>query len=191
MPRVLGGWAFSHGRGTPVSHLVHLWVLRGFANKELVSSDRRVVSALREVRVKSVTSHLVHSASSESGGVFGDCNKDLNAQLSTNSAKRDLYYYEALPVPLLGHSFGGCAHMAAVMGRLGQDKPAFGWELEPFWPLLLYRVATLRMITQGPDLPCLHTMDARGPHSALCSPLSFRRLKNASLFVYFRTGYMC
>ena len=23
------------------------------------------------------------------------------------------------------------------MGRLGQDKPAFGWELEPFWPLLL------------------------------------------------------
>ena len=25
------------------------------------------------------------------------------------------------------------------MGRLGQDKPAFGWELEPFWPLRLYR----------------------------------------------------
>jgi hypothetical protein len=22
------------------------------------------------------------------------------------------------------------------MGRLGQDKPAFGWELEPFWPSL-------------------------------------------------------
>ena len=24
----------------------------------------------------------------------------------------------------------------AFMGRLGQDKPAFGWELEPFWPSL-------------------------------------------------------
>ena len=38
------------------------------------------------------------------------------------------------------------------MGRLGQDKPAFGWELEPFWPLLLYRVATLRMITRRSEL---------------------------------------
>ena len=25
---------------------------------------------------------------------------------------------------------------AGGMGRLGQDKPAFGWELEPFWPSL-------------------------------------------------------
>ena len=25
---------------------------------------------------------------------------------------------------------------------LGQDKPAFGWELEPLWPLLLYRAVT-------------------------------------------------
>ena len=35
--------------------------------------------------------------------------------------------------------------MGLPMGRLGQDKPAFGWELEPFWPLLLYRAVSLRM----------------------------------------------
>ena len=42
--------------------------------------------------------------------------------------------------------------MLSPMGRLGQDKPAFGWELEPLWPLLLYRVVTLRMITQRSEL---------------------------------------
>jgi hypothetical protein len=31
------------------------------------------------------------------------------------------------------------------MGRLGQDKPAFGWELEPFWPL------RLPIVEQGRD----------------------------------------
>ena len=31
------------------------------------------------------------------------------------------------------------------MGRLGQDKPACGWELEPFWPLLLYRAVSPRV----------------------------------------------
>ena len=53
------------------------------------------------------------------------------------------------------------------MGRLGQDKPAFGWELEPL-PLLLYRAVTLcSYIGRDPSsgntrivLPCLHTMDA-------------------------------
>jgi hypothetical protein len=53
------------------------------------------------------------------------------------------------------------------MGRLGQDKPAFGWELEPL-PLLLYRAVTLcSYIGRDPssgntriELPCLHTMDA-------------------------------
>ena len=34
---------------------------------------------------------------------------------------------------------------AAHMGRLGQDKPAFGWELEPFWPLLLDQAVSLRV----------------------------------------------
>jgi hypothetical protein len=30
--------------------------------------------------------------------------------------------------------WGAKARMAPTPIRLGQDKPAFGWELEPFWP---------------------------------------------------------
>jgi len=51
------------------------------------------------------------------------------------------------------------------MGRLGQDKPAFGWELEPL-PLLLYRAVTLcshpKAGLSWPSLPILPHMGRLG-----------------------------